>query len=229
MSVRKFIDAVLEERDFRGATRNSSRSRDRDLVARLAFGRPFSPVAAAETAGKLPEPQLVEARTQELRSKYGERVDVFTEILTEALPTYDMYVIYRPLMTTAQASFAGRIPPAPNLDLETIRRRQFESKMELEWVTFNPTNLFQGKHLRFVRTNGTWYALKDEFFQDGEARLTAEMNGSVFYYRDADDGEGTHFFLCWAYQNGKWSLKPLEHKMADDDELDLSYAEFYED
>jgi hypothetical protein len=235
MSISTYIKIVLDEAESQGAS--WSMVAGRDLVAQLLFGANYNAVLAAESAGNLREPNIDNARIQEARNRYGARVDILANLLLESQNTLWLYAVERPTMTATEAYTKGYIPAPPSLDLAAISSVQAELKarttqnkrgtpgLELEWITFNPWNLYPGRHLRFVRANGTWYALKNEFYKNGEAHLTVEFNNSVFHYNDGTGDDDIHLFLCWVYEAGNWKLIPLEHTMADPDQLDLNFVE----
>jgi len=226
MSVKTFIDHIRFEAQEQGLT--ASMARGRDLVARILFDSPFNAVVAAERAGKFLYPGLSDARSAELKATYGTIVDTFVSIAAKFVELYPVYRIIVPLMTAKEAVAMGRIPEPPQLTLSSLEVLQEEARsrgMEIEWVTFNPGNLHQGRHLRFIRTGGNWYALDDMFLDNGEAYITAELNGSVFRYREIDDVEGTHKFLCHSFLNGKWVTRAGEHTMAYSSQLDMTHGE----
>lgn len=66
MTAKKTVDGI--RRDY---ALPLGLSRSRDVVARLLFDRPYSAAMAAERAGKLSPPGLVESRTQALAQQHG--------------------------------------------------------------------------------------------------------------------------------------------------------------
>jgi hypothetical protein len=222
MSITYLIDhirSITQERNVATPLR-----RGRGLVAQVLFGKSYEQAVAAERAGKLDEPTLDAVRTGQLRKTYQTDVDVVVEVAELVLP----YWPAQQIMTGNQAVKTGLLPAYAPLTLallEQLDKKASSKGMELEWITLNPGNIRQGKHLRFVRTGGAWYALEDMHLKDGTTCVTAEFNGTVFRYRDKDDEEGTHHFLAHIYESGKWQLRPSAHSLADEDQFDLTWAE----
>src|SRR3546814_16876401 len=87
--------------------------RGRDLVSRLLFGKSYSAAIAAERAGKLGLPELVDARTDELRAEYGAHVDRLADVAAWVISTQLFVSTEEPIMTASNAiaTFANPAPP----------------------------------------------------------------------------------------------------------------------
>ena len=221
MSITRLIDSI---RDLT-AEKNVAKPlhRGRGLVTQVIFGKSYEQALAAERAGVLGMPTLDPARIEQLRPTYHDDVDVVADAAALLLP----YWPSRHVKTATEAQQSGALPPHPDLTpamLEQLQNEAEKKGMTYDWITFNPGTLRQGKHLRFVGTDGVFYALEDYVLEDGTTRKTAVFNNTVFRYRSKRDTEGSHHFLTHVFDN-KWDLYPTEHVLTDEDEFDLTLAE----
>lgn len=81
MSTKTLIDGIRIRTEESGAKLPMSRARD--LIACLLFDRSYSASIAAERAGGLARPELVDSRTEKYRKKHGVTVDIIVEIAVE--------------------------------------------------------------------------------------------------------------------------------------------------
>lgn len=222
MSITHLIDSI---RDLTAEKNVATRLRHgRGLVAQVIFGKSYEQALAAERAGVLGPPALIPARTEQLRPTYHDDVDVVAEAASLLLP----YWPSRHVKTVTEAQQSGALVPHPDLKPAMLEQLQSDAEkkgMTYDWITFNPGTLRQGKHLRFVGTNGVFYALEDCVLEDGTTRKTAVFNNTVFRYRSKRDLEGSHQFLTHVFEDNKWELRLIEHVLTDEDEFDLTLAE----
>lgn len=198
--------------------------RGRSLVSQVIFGKSYEQALAAERAGVLGLPALIPERTEQLRLTYHDHVDVVANAASLLLP----YWPSRHVKTATEAQQSGTLPSYPDLTPATLEQLHNEAEkkgMTYDWITFNPGTLRQGKHLRFVATNGAFYALEDFVLEDGTTRKTAIFNNTVFRYHSKREPEDSHQFLTHVFEDNKWELRPTEHALTDEDEFDLTLAE----
>ena len=222
MSITRLIDSIRDLTAEKNVATHLHRGRG--LVAQVIFGKSYEQALAAERAGVLGVPALDPARTEQLRPTYHDHVDVVAEAASLLLP----YWPSRHVKTATEAQQSGALPQHPDLTLAMLEQLQNEAEkkgMTYDWITLNPGTLRQGRHLRFVGTNGVFYALEDFVLEDGTTHKTAIFNNTVFRYRGKRDPEGSHQFLTHVFENKKWVLRLTEHVLTDEDEFDLTLAE----
>jgi len=69
MSAKELIDGVRATLETEGFQMKMAVGRDQ--IARVCYGMTYSPVIAAERAGKLPKPQIDEAGLMDLAARFG--------------------------------------------------------------------------------------------------------------------------------------------------------------
>lgn len=231
MSISHFVDGLRHDAQSQGIKVDPLR-KARDFVSQLFFERNFDQLRAAENHYKFSEPQLDPKRTAVLIAKESD----FAPLADFCVTYFDAYVGHYDYMemvsTVDQATHRGLIPPPPVVtyaQVEAMIRDAQGDDLELYPIPFTARSLHQGAHQRFVREGrGTWHALYDSFFQDGEALKTVVVDGSVFRYMAPDDeDEDAHGFLCQVYRNGQWSLAEAVHLIANKEDFNATASELH--
>ncbi|CAN7463203.1 hypothetical protein [Paraburkholderia hospita] len=229
MSIKTLIDDIRATVTAAGV--KLSMARGRDLISKVLFDRSYSAAIAAERAEKLSPPQIESSRTERLKAEYGEGVDVVADIAALAIEvaTPSDFETLKMIMTSAQAIQSRIIPAHPLLTVDNVNASAAQATQrndEIEWVRLHAQNVHQGKHLRFFRVGGNWYAFKDVLYADGSAFSTAVLDNCVFHLLEQGDADDSHCFLSHVFEDGGWSLQPIEHSLADPEDFDLTWEEF---
>ncbi|CAB3909969.1 hypothetical protein LMG26689_04938 [Achromobacter animicus] len=131
--------------------------------------------------------------------------------------------------TATDAIEAGILPPLPPFNALAWKEAEglaAAQEQVIQELRLSSRNVHRGLHLRFVRTDGkVWHALRDSMDLDDTPIITARVNNAVLRCHDADDGEGTHRFFVWEFDDNRWKLAIGVHSMAYDEELDLTQLE----
>lgn len=228
IKIKILVDDVRSAAAEAGVT--LSMSRGRDLVANLLFDRNYSAAIAAERDGKLASPQIASSRTDRLRAKYGQTVDVVANIAAIAIKVTanSDFEELQMIMTATEAVQSGRLPMYPNWAADTVgavSAQAQENGDQIDWVRLHTGNVYQGQYLRFFRVGREWYAFEDKMNGDGSAYLTAVVDGCVFHLLDQGDADDSHHFVCFVFENGAWSRQPVEHLMVDPEDFNLTWQE----
>ena len=206
MSLKVLIDCILAS--ARDAGVKLRLNKGRNLVTRLIFGRPYSPVMAAFADGKLGLPALADERTRELRATHGGIVDVVAQLVPNLLEEH-------PVMSATHAIRSNILPPplqVTEADIAALGGRPVR-------VPLGPNDVDHGNHLRFFVVNGERYAFEDLAYANGDAYLTVEQAGVVVRRGSS------HYFLSHKFEKGAWRLEWSEHRLAMARHRDLTYVE----
>ena len=230
MSVKNLVNDLRKALEAEGIRMPMAHGRDK--IARLFYDKSYSACIAAERAGKLLPPQIIDSCLTDLRAKYGVQKTEVIELLSRAfLEDAPNQLSQGEIMIASQEIGAGRLVPPPTLTAAVVgqhMQRQARRGMEVEVITLNAYNFHQGPHLNFVRTGGQWYAMFDHV-KSGAAAITAQFEGAILRQRERNDPEGSHHFLMHEHDGQQWTLHFVEHTMVDEDEFDCTAAELDDD
>lgn len=221
MSAKDLIDAVRKAFIAEGFEMKLQVGRDH--IAKVFFGKSYSAVIAAERAGKLAPPRIIEVGLRDIQARYGvHKREVIARLSQVFLENLNSSPLQGKVMKATEQIAAGLIPALPQLTWEMIQKESAEQKRqqkEIMAITLNPMNWRQGKDFQCVKATTHWYALHDEV-QSGVPTVTALWNGSVLYVHDVGDMEGDHEFLEWIFNGREWLLSVGVHMIIDEDEMD---------
>lgn len=190
----------------------------RNAISLLLFGKPYSSVLPAERNGKLAPPSIDDSKVEQLRTQYGDLVDVFAREARKALG--GLATKMESTMTATSAIGRGDLPSLPSVsdaDIENFEKIAEKMGGHLDWVTLNKRNIHQGQHLRFFRCNGATYAFEDTCDHDRPA-VTVVKDNTIFQFVADEDNEfsfvGEHQFIAHVYEGGFWKLELVIHMLA---------------
>ncbi|MFK2890827.1 hypothetical protein [Dyella flagellata] len=206
-----------------------SMSHGRDLVAQLLVEKSYSQAMIAKDDGKLDPVSSDEQRQVRLCAKFP----MDAAEINELAAIVHHFVFWaddrlKLVMTLGRAVCEGRIDPPPSVTWATIDEflaRHQLSRADVEAVPAGPEFIHRGRHLSFVRRGQWWYLMEDFLLQDAQGlsgHLSVVVDGVMLFGRGRLPD---HSALSWAFGDEHWSLSWRTHRIANDEDLDLTFDE----
>lgn len=200
-------------------------SKGRDLVSRMLTGKSFSQAMAADRDGKLVAVSYDEQRNEDLRANGGSlgwAVDRLAPIVQHfALWAEDRLTL---LMRATTAIRQRQLPPVPELTWPRLDAWLASQQLGRSDIEIVQAPWHRGRHLSFVGRGHWWYLVDDQLLEDAHKRITADLtvvlDEAVIFHPGMD-----HTALRWDFHDGHWSLAWRLHRIATDDDLELTFEQ----